>query len=140
MTVAEQERQRYQRYQEQLPGIVDALEAGEDARNIAARIAETGEISLVDGYRWIQHTEEEIDTFRRRRAMVYLIPLWIAGVLFVAFGLMLLGDIGLGRTAGAGVGAVGSLAGASIATLVAWRRSRNPWHDWLQRQQPLQKP
>ncbi len=134
MTVAEQERQRYQRYQEQLPAIVAALESGSDARQIAARIAQSGEVELVEGYRWVQLTEEEIDQFRRRRAMLHLIPLWIAGTLFVTFALMLLADIGLGRTTGAMAGAVVTLTVAGFTTIIAWRKSRNPWQTWLQQQ------
>ena len=137
MSVAQQERARYEQYQSLLPTIVESLARGEDCRSVAAELTSREGVDHVQSYRWVHDTEEQIERFRKRRAVLAVIPVWLMGAVFVVSALMLLADVGPGRTGLTVLLAAASFFLSMLAAVVAWRLSRNPWRAWLSRQQHL---
>lgn len=91
MGIAEQERRRHELYRRVLPSIVAGLRERAEPVALAEQLAGVSEtVDQWEVYRWIQSTESAIESYRRRRAVVMLIPVWIGGALIVAGGLMLM--------------------------------------------------
>lgn len=90
MTIAERERQRRDVYQEVRPEIVATIRSGADLVAFAQELAERTGIPLQEVYRWIQHTEDLMDSERRRKAIVAIVPLWAGGALLTVAALLVL--------------------------------------------------
>lgn len=131
MTIAEQERARSRKYEALLPEMVAALAEGRAALDVARELAEHHGIDIQESFRWVHLTEEEIEAFRRRRAVMLVIPVWVLGMAAVALGVMALGGIGPLGTAGALWGALAGAAGAGIYSAIILRRGSSPWQAWL---------
>lgn len=96
MTVAERERKEKAIYRGVAPSIIEGLAAGESSVDLSDRIKSEAEalpaaqeISLDQRlvFRWIQWTEEQLESSRRRAAVKLVVPLWI-GVAAVVVALL----------------------------------------------------
>ena len=139
MNVAQRERERALQFERLLPGIAAALSRGDSALDVARDLERDAGVDLQEGYRWIQLTEEEVERFRRRRALIAVLPVWVLGIAATLGGLMLLGDFGLGRTAATFVLTLGALLLAAVVAVLAWRRGKDPWASWLAQRGRLQE-
>ncbi len=135
MTVAERERQMQAEYRHALPEIVTGLRDGVDPVSLGESVQSSHDVSATDAFRWIQLTEQAIDRYRRRRALVALIPVWLGGGTVVLAGLLLLlGATPSGESGIAAVllsGAVGALL-FLVASVRARGLSRRVYREWLE--------
>lgn len=93
MGIAEEQRALERTYRSALPQIVEYIESDTDRYDATTILKETYGIDEKTAFRWLQITEEELESARKRGAVMYLLILWIAGI--VVTGIVVLWIIGL---------------------------------------------
>lgn len=135
MTIAEQERANRRIFREVVARIAAAVTAGDNLAALASSIAEDRGIEARTVYRWVQHTERELERARRRRAAVLLVPLWLGAL----SALLSLGGWVVGFTSPAGVPWWVILAGGAVVSGAAALRLRGlrerAMRAWVERAQ-----
>lgn len=135
MTVAEQERERSRQYRRQLPLIIQGLREGLDQVELADRISRDCGFTPRETYQWVRSTEDAVDRYRRRRAVLAVIPIWIGGAALVGgFLLLLQGASGARAVLGAALGSAG-LGLAGVFFLLGRRLRREVYEKWLRREE-----
>mgnify|MGYP006268760797 FL=1 len=139
MTVAEQQRREQELYRSLLPEIVDGIRRNEERVALSEHVLRQlpPDAAGVDQqllYRWIQLTEEKLETQRKRAAGLLAGVMWI-GVLAVVVPVVgvLLGRLSFGSWSVSGP----ALVGGVIAILAAVRLpgvTRRAYTRWMERE------
>ncbi|MFW5694998.1 MAG: hypothetical protein ACOCYB_07500 [Alkalispirochaeta sp.] len=135
MTVAEQYRREQEEYGRLLPEIVEGIRVNEQRVELSRRLSEqAAEVDQKRLYRWIQLTEEHLESYRRRSAAALAAGMWM-GVLAVV--VPSVGMI-LGRVSWAAPAVRGSvIVGAVVAVAAALRLrgvTQRAYRRWLERE------
>ncbi|MCG8481451.1 MAG: hypothetical protein MI724_20320 [Spirochaetales bacterium] len=131
MSIAQKEREERAAYRKMLPSIVEALIETAEPVALSARIAEESGVDQRAAYRWIQLTEEALETRRKRDAMLVVAALWLGTLSVIAMGI---GRIAMRFAPGAGV-SVAVVGAAAVLIAFAVFRLRNlkmrSYRRWL---------
>ncbi|TVR69403.1 MAG: hypothetical protein EA427_08300 [Spirochaetaceae bacterium] len=130
MTVADREHERSEKYRQELPRIIRGLQAGEDPVELARQVSESCGLEHRETYQWVQITEEQVERFRRRRAIITVIPIWIGGAAIVGAAFLVLQGVVRG---GIALGSGGAILALSF-TVLGRRLGRDPYERWLLRE------
>lgn len=131
MTIAEKERERTRRYRQELPFIVNGLREGREAVDLARSVSERSAADERESFQWVRSVEESVERYRRRRAVITVIPIWTGGA-SAAAGVILW----LTGATDSGIAIAGALVAAGLAAVVlsalrGYRLKGNVYEKWL---------
>jgi hypothetical protein len=84
MTVAERQRAEAEKYRAMVPEIADSILHNREPVKAAGELAEKYELDTTLVYKWFQLTEADLESRRKRAAVVALIPVWIFAAMAAA--------------------------------------------------------
>lgn len=124
-----------EKYHEVLPELLEGLRDGREQVELADALSERTGLSTRETYQWIQMTEGAVERFRRRRAIVTVVPIWLGGLSFCIAGLMVIMGTFRDNPFLTGLLAGGGLLSAVLFAIRGRRLQRDVHEKWYRDRQ-----